>query len=161
MPQYDTLVTSYAVVISMVNRVVKSSKIYVLQISCRTKIRYLQNGKRLCFHLSTFLSWKYVRNFPFPECTIDMLLEELDFDLKYEYNFQIINSRSLLSWRRDPSQLNQCTVGYGAWPPFSSCFRTPKLKGVPLLWILAQIGEPQVPECCHHHDYFVKRLWKF
>lgn len=85
-----------------------------------------------------FLEWKYVGNFPFPECTIDMLLEELDLDLKYEYNFQIIKSRSLLSWRRDPSQLNQCTVGYGAWLPF------------PL------VSEHQSSKVCHYCEFLHK-----
>lgn len=71
MPQYDTLVTFYAVTISMVH------------ISGSTKIRYLQNGKWLSFLL---LSWPEdnMRNFPFPTYKVDSLLEELDLNLKHE-----------------------------------------------------------------------------
>lgn len=112
MSQYNTSVTFSAVVISMVH------------ISCRTKIRYRQNGKWLCFHL---LSWaeKNVRNFQFPAYEIDILWEELDLSLKYKYDFHIIKSRSLLlqhfPWKRDLSQLNQCTIWFEFCLSFSSC----------------------------------------
>lgn len=69
MPQYDTLVTFYAVIILMVH------------ITGSTKIRYLENDKCLSFLL---LSWaeNNARNFPSPTYKVDLLLEDLVLNLK-------------------------------------------------------------------------------
>lgn len=142
MSQYDTLVTFYAIIISMI------------LISGGTKIRCLQNGKWLSF-LLFFWAENSVRNFPFPTDKVDLLLESW-------ISIQKVNKTS----RSSSPTLCSCRILVGVLElgfifPLVLWFQNTKGQRCAITVNSRTNREDSVPLYYQHHDYFAKSLWTF